>query len=389
MRANQLELDAAAAPYERRADDSPDEVVDNSDRGEGIARNISFGEWDALVAQFDDALYDHTAFLGADLWGQDRITHIAVERNGSVVGAAQLFIFRPPLMRSGPGIAYAKFAPLWLRKDATRDEANLRLVLEAMMNRYAHEQGLCLTIVPQADPDTCETVCTELESLGFQISRGVTSERRYLVDCTLDEDEQRASLSQKWRYNLKKALKEDLSIEIVDGLEGVETFMRLHNAMRDRKNYADYTWVDRYPSLYEDIPTEMRPTVVIAYHDGTPTAGAVIGRLGRTATYLFGGTDERALHLRAGYALQWWVTNWLSQDGVRWYDLDSDSNNPGLQQFKGGLSGKSGQVVALPGEYDYCTNPASKVTAAAIQHLRQLRGSVMSAADRMRAVCNL
>ncbi len=385
MQANQLDRDAAALSNERRADDRKTGIAGNDD----VVRHISLGEWDALVAQFDDALYDHTAFLGADLWGDDRVTHIAVERDGLTVGAAQLFIFRPPLMRSGPGIAYAKFAPLWLRKDAANDESNLRLVLDAMVNRYAREQGLCLTIVPQADPDTCETVCAELDRLGFQMSRGIASEKRYLVDCTLTEDEQRASLSQKWRYNLKKALKEDLTIKIVDGLEGVDTFMGLHNAMRGRKNYADYTWVDRYPSIYEDMPAEMRPTVVVAYHEGTPTAGAVVGHLGRTATYLFGGTDDRALRLRAGYALQWWVTRWLSQQGVRWYDLDSDSNNAGLQQFKGGLTGKSGQIVTLPGEYDYCSNPASKVTAAAIQHLRQIRGSVMSAADRMRAVCHL
>ncbi len=385
MRANQLERDTAALTDEWRADNCIDRIAG----GDGAVRDISLGDWDALVAQFDDALYDHTAFLGADLWGEERVTHIAVERDGLVVGAAQLFIFRPPLMRSGPGIAYAKFAPLWHHKNAPKEEANLRLVLDAMMNRFAREQGLCLTIVPQADPDTCETVCAELERLGFQMSRGIASERRYLVDCTLTEDEQRASLSQKWRYNLKKALKEDLSIEVVDGREGVHTFMRLHNAMRGRKNYADYTWVDRYPSLYEDIPAQMRPTVVIAYHEGTPTAGAVVGHLGRTATYLFGGTDDRALRLRAGYALQWWITSWLSQQGVRWYDLDSDSNNPGLQQFKGGLAGKSGQIVTLPGEYDYCANPASRVTAAAIQHLRQLRGSVMSAADRMRSVCHL
>lgn len=389
MRATQADPKMAISPQDDLATRLTGQSQVSGWSHNAIRTDLSPREWDAVIAEFDDALYDHTAFLGADLWGRDRLTNIALADRGVVVGAAQLFIFRPPLMRSGPGIAYAKFAPLWRPKDTSRDNAHLRLILEAMVDHYANDQGLCLTIVPQADPESCQTVCTELERLGFRRSRNVTSEKRYLVNCKLSQEEQRSSLGQKWRYNLKKALKEELTIKIVEGSEGVETFMRLHNAMRDRKNYADYTWVDRYPELFVKIPNGMRPTVVIAEHDGTPTAGAVIGRLGSTATYLFGGTDGRALRLRAGYALQWWVTNWLSQQGVRWYDLDSDSNNPGLQQFKGGLTGKSGQIVTLPGEYDYCSNPASKVTAAAIQHLRQFRGSLMSAADRMRAVCHL
>lgn len=348
--------------------------------------DLDASAWDALVGRFDDALYDHTAFLGADLWGEDRLSHVTVERDGEIVGAAQVYLFQLPFLPSGAGIAYAKFAPLWLHKDRPADIADLRLILEKMVDVYAHDAGLCLTLAPQADPDHLDTIVGELERLGFQWGRDVAAERRYLVDCSLSEDEQRASLSQKWRYNLKKALKEDITIEIVDGMAGIDAFMALHDTMRNRKNYEDFTWVDRFRDLYPNMPDAIRPTVVIAKHNGTPTAGAVVGRIGRTATYLFGGTDERALKLRAGYALQWWITNWLSGQGVRWYDLDSDSDNAGLKQFKGGLSGKRGHIVTLPGEFDFCTSTASRIAAGAIQSVRQLRGNLQTAADNARSL---
>lgn len=348
--------------------------------------DLDASAWDSLIGRFDDALYDHTAFLGADLWGEERLSHVTVERSGQIVGAAQVYVFQLPFLPSGAGIAYAKFAPLWQPKDQPTDIANLRLILEKLVEVYAHDGGFCLTIAPQADPDHLDTVVGELERLGFHWGRDVAAKRRYLVDCSLSEDEQRASLSQKWRYNLKKALKEDIAIEIVDGRAGVDAFMALHNAMRDRKNYEDFTWVDRLPALYTNMADEIQPTVIIASHDGTPTAGAVVGRIGRTATYLFGGTDQRALKLRAGYALQWWITNWLSEQDVRWYDLDSDSDNAGLKQFKGGLSGKRGHIVELPGEFDYCTSTASRIASGAIQSVRQLRGTLQMAADSARSL---
>ena len=164
--------------------------------------------------------------------------------------------------------------------------------------------------------------------------------------------------------------------------------MALHQEMRARKNYQDSTWVERFPRLVSAMPDALHPSVVLAYHEGTPTAGAIVGRIGRRASYLFGGTDARALKLRAGYALQWWITRWLSEAGVRWYDLDSDSGSPGLAQFKSGLAGKAGHKLELPGEFDYCENGASRIVAAGLQSLRRLRNFVQASAEKARGLHN-
>lgn len=342
--------------------------------------------WDALVAGFDDADYDQTAFLGECRWGADRLSRLAVLRDGAVVGGAQVFVFRPPLLRSLPGIAHVKFGPLWRSAGAEPCLEDLETVLDALVDEYVGERGLCLTVVPKPDPEHMGTVWRALEARGFRRRREVVAARRYIVDASLDADAQRKSLGQKWRYNLKKAEKAGLDIRIVEGAEGADAFMALHAAMRGRKSYRDASWVDRFPELLPGLPAHLSPEIVLAYHDGTPTAGAAVGRLGNSALYLFGGTDSRALALRAGYALQWWIIGRLAREGVRWYDLDSDSDDPGLRQFKNGLAGKAGHVLDLPGELDYWESTTSRLAANAIQSIRATRNAVRDMAHRVRAM---
>lgn len=347
---------------------------------------MSAAAWDELVVRFDDAVYDQTAFLGESLWGAERLSHLAVMRDGAPVGAAQIFVFRPPVLKALPGIAYVKFGPLWQPKGEEPRLENLRAVLDALMRDYVTARGLCLTVVPQADPEHTSKVRHELERRGFRRRRGLDAARRYIVDLSLDEAEQRQSLAQKWRYNLKKSGNAGLEIRVAQGREGADAFMALHAAMRQRKTYSDETWVDRFPELLPALPAQLRPEVVLAYHEGTPTAGAVVGRLGKTAIYLFGGTDERALGLRAGYALQWWITTWLTREDLRWYDLDSDADDPGLRQFKSGLVGKAGHIFELPGEFDIWEGAASRLTADTIQSIRSTRNAVRGVMQRMRGL---
>lgn len=384
-------IEVGGSLWPRPAHGRSEALLDDAHQSTDVSSigGYSASQWDELVGTFQDALYDHTATLGADLWGSPRLSHFSLHRGERIIGAAQALILRPPGFSSGPGIAHAKFAPLWRQKGREADIRDLRATLGAMAETYARGQGLHLTIAPQADPDTREIVCRELLDLGFKQRSTQICSRRYVVDCGLDEDEQRASLAQKWRYNLKKSEANRLSVHIANDADGLQAFMDLHREMRQRKNFQDYTWVERFPRLLEQLPVQYRPTVVLACHEGTPAAGAVIGRIGNTATYLFGGTDARALGLRAGYALQWWITRWLSQEGVRWYDLDSDSDDHGLAQFKSGLVGKRGHIVEMPGEFDLCFSGASKAVAVGLQALRNARNSTRTGANALRKLCRL
>jgi len=78
--------------------------------------------------------------------------------------------------------------------------------------------------------------------------------------------------------------------------------------------------------------------------------------------------------------------NWLADKGVRWYDLGGEVLEPGLRQFKKGLVGKSGVVVAMPGEFDAWTHPVGHMVAEGIYGLRTARNAVQGLFRRNPAV---
>ena len=140
-----------------------------------------------------------------------------------------------------------------------------------------------------------------------------------------------------------------------------------------RKRFRDTDAVHLLPELAARLPASMRPRVVLASHDGVAIAGAVIVACGDTAYYMYGATEDAALPLKAGYALHWWIVNWLPELGVRWYDLGGEAGDPGLRQFKKGLVGKQGAIVSTPGEFDRWPGLRARFTGDAIYAIRALQ----------------
>ena len=127
---------------------------------------------------------------------------------------------------------------------------------------------------------------------------------------------------------------------------------------------------DVLPHLENALPEKLAPKIIIAYHEGKPIAGAAIALHGDTAYYVYGATAQVALPLRAGYALQWWIVRWLSDQGVRWYDLGGTGGDSGLIQFKTGLVGRQGKFVELSGEYLRFNNYVDRIAAEVLFSLR-------------------
>lgn len=62
-------------------------------------------QWDHNLPLFNDAIYDQAGFLGAKLWGANRLRRLALQRNGQTIAAAQVFLFHVT-GELGGGIAY-------------------------------------------------------------------------------------------------------------------------------------------------------------------------------------------------------------------------------------------------------------------------------------------
>jgi lipid II:glycine glycyltransferase (peptidoglycan interpeptide bridge formation enzyme) len=204
---------------------------------------------------------------------------------------------------------------------------------------------------------------------------------RFLVDAALTADEQAASLGQTWRSNLRKSEKAGLDVADLDFTDYSE-FVAIYDRMAQRKQVTLYGPVDVVPELRATLPEEMRPLGVIARHEGEAVAGVIYARIGDMAYYMFGATNDKALPVRAGYALQWAVLDKL-RGTTRWYDLGG-APEPGLRQFKSGFVGKAGVVVTLPGEFDYAAGPRAKLALRLISAVRMARDLIRSTLKALR-----
>lgn len=306
-------------------------------------------EWDAIAASFEDVSYEQTAAYCRARWGAKKNSHLLLRRGGDIIAAARVLEFKIPGL--GKGLAYVKFGPLWRRTDQQPDPDAYRSVLAALTGEYCDNRGLILSILPRPSPEFGALEQAMLEANGFTNRKPADDPARYLVDLSLNEEKQLASLGQSWRRNLRKSAASGLDIGFAAGACAFEQFQALHASMVTRKNAAHGDAVHLLPHLHDALPERLAPKIVIASHAGKPFAGAVIALNGDTAYYLYGATTQAALPLRAGYALQWWIVRWLSDQGVRWYDLGGAAGNSGLNQFKTGLVGRQGQIVELAGEY--------------------------------------
>jgi len=324
--------------------------------------------WDRIAAGFDDASYEQSAAWVDARWGARRSSHLLLRRDGVPVAGARTIVFRWPGLRRG--VAYVKFGPFWRRSGGAGDSEAYRAAIGALVEEYCTRRGHCLTVVPRPTPTHHSDECALLAGLGFTVRRRMLDPNRYLVDVALDPALRLPSLDQKWRYNLRQALRSGIECWVADGESGMATFMALHGRMVARKRFPHTDPVHLLPLLGDRLPLEMRPRVVLAFHGGAAVAGAVVAACGDTAYYLYGASEDTALPLKAGYALQWWIVNWLPDLGVRWYDLGGEAQDTGLRQFKKGLVGKRGAIVATPGEFDRWTDPRGRLAADAIYTIR-------------------
>jgi lipid II:glycine glycyltransferase (peptidoglycan interpeptide bridge formation enzyme) len=255
-------------------------------------------------------------------------------------------------------------------------------MISALVSEYCVRRGHCLTVLPRPNPHHLAPEAEVLREFGFVPRRPMDDPTRYLVNLAVAPADQMRSLDQKWRYNLRQALRAGIECRASNNPDDFAAFAALNASTQSRKGFRESETVRLMPALAGELPPSMRPWVVTAAHDGVPVAGAVVAALGDTAYYVFGASSEAGLPLKAGYALQWWIVSWLAGRGVRWYDLGGEAHEPGLRQFKKGLTGKAGAIVPMAGEFDAWRDPVGRLVSEGIYGARAAKGALQSLLGR-------
>jgi len=332
--------------------------------------NVPDQEWDRIASDFADINPEQTACYSGLHW-KGRDSHILLRRDGKPVAGARVALVSLPVM--GRGLAFLRFGPFWRRRDSAADPEIYRAMIAALVQEYCVSRGHCLTVLARPHPHYHVLECGWLRDLGFAQRRKYDDPERYLVNTALDENAQRQSLAQKWRYALRQALANSLDVRLAEDPGEIDAFQKLYVSMMERKQFSSTTPVHLTGQLITNLPEKLKPKLVVAYHEGKLVAGATVGLFGDTAYYMFGATSADALPLKAGYALHWWISQWLYRQGFAWYDLGGASHEPGLRQFKKQFVGKAGQIVTMEGEYERWTTSLGRLSADVVFGVRHLK----------------
>lgn len=351
----------------------------------GIETERVSGEvWDQHISKFDGAAQEQMYAFTKGRWPNVKYEPNLFYISGKLVGGAMIMVQSLP---GGIGeIAVAKWGPM-LVDNSISDAKKIIYgkIVETLIMEYADTRGMMISILPKVSPSPVNMQLEHLRERGFIPGSQLEFPNRYVVNLRLDDETQRKSFAQKWRYHLNKSMKKDLVFEVA-GAERMEEFDALYQDMNERKKFADHSAYRTVSDLMAMEDEAIRPGLFFVRHQGVVVGGAIIYKVGDTAVYLYGATNADALPLRAGYFMHWEIIRWL-RDNTKcdWYDLGGTDGFHGLHQFKKGMVGKAGHIHPVAPVMNYASHFKARVTGDFAYFMRDRLNWLRGVVEKMRS----
>lgn len=187
-------------------------------------------------------------------------------------------------------------------------------------------------------------------------ARHLQPENTLLLDLSVPEEELKAAMHEKTRYNIGLAERKGVVVN-EGGAEKLDDFMRLldETAKRDKiKMYGR----GYFESILKSTNDNFGAKLWIAYFENKPLAAAFNVYFNNTATYLFGASSDEHRNLMAPHLLQWKMILGAKARGYKYYDFwginPRDEKSPnyyprweGFSRFKRGFVEKEGASLEL------------------------------------------
>ena len=318
------------------------------------------------LAEFEQFVQSHPQghFAQSSLWAKQKPAFtwkalICRDESGKIKGALAFLIRKMPIVRKK--MMYACRGPVC----DLHDRETFRELIEASKKLAKAEKAYVIKIDPDVPSSDAEFV-RMLEDNGFRTrATGKNFEaiqpkyvfRLYLNGRT--EEEIMAGFHQKWRYNIRLAVKKGVEIRLC-GKEMVEDFTRIMIETGMRDGFATRP-ASYFSAMLDNLGDKCR--LYMAFHEGKPIAGTLAILYGDKVWYLYGASSNEHRNLMPNYLLQWNMMQWAIENNCRVYDFrgvsgDISEDNPhyGLYRFKKGFGGDFTEFV---GEYDFVQNKLS------------------------------
>lgn len=276
-----------------------------------------------------------------------------------IVAAAQVLRRGAPHVPLWCGhLAYVPRGPLldW-------SQAELSITFFKQLDRFLRRQGaLALRIEPglEADAPQVQYMQKYLPALSARSVPPVQPWRTIMLDLRASEDELRARMKEKWRYNIGLAARRGVQVRVASVLADVQAWYSLLQTTGERDQFGIHT-LDYYVQVWKRLAEQEQAVLLLAEYEGQLLAGIFVTLFAREAIYLYGASSNEHRNRMPNYLLQWEAIRWARQRGALRYDLwgipetdDEDEAMAGVYRFK---SGWGGRVVSFAGCFECVYHP--------------------------------
>jgi len=160
------------------------------------------------------------------------------------------------------------------------------------------------------------------------------------LDLTQPEKKILSTFRDSTKRNIKKAIKKNVQVEILNSLESVEGFYQL-NCMTRKKHGLPPQPFYFFRKLYKHIISTKKGFVVLASYRNKVVAGAVYSHFKDRALFKYGASNQNYQYLRANNLVMWEAIKWYQQNGGKSFNFGrTEPDHKGLLQFKRGWGTK-------------------------------------------------
>ena len=152
----------------------------------------------------------------------------------------------------------------------------------------------------------------------------------------LDDDEIFNNMERRARKNIRKAIKNELSIEIDENFENLDEFKKIYYMTMDRNNATENYYFSN--SFFDTITVENSKLFHVKYNGQIISTELVL--YDNLCSYSFlGGTYEEFFNLRPTEMLKYEIMKWSAQHNLKYFVLGGGHGaDDGIYLYKKGLA---------------------------------------------------
>jgi len=320
-------------------------------------------EWNDFVAG-----WPYATVLQSYQWGQLKAATgwrplpVAVVEAGRIRACALVLERRLPHL--GRSLFYAPRGPVV----DFADPETLSRLLEEIGGLARERRAVALKVDPPIPGEQTEVSCA-LRRARFRPvqydDRGLGgTQPRWVMKTDLrpEPEELLSRFKSKWRYNIGLASRKGVVVRRDCSRQDLPAFyeLLLVTARRDGFTVRSRQYFER---LYDLLVPAGMAKLFAAEHEGQMIAAAILFRMGRQATYVYGASSNQHRSRMPNHLLQWEMMQCAREQGCTVYDFRGVAREVGgepaaalggLNRFKGGFAARYMEYV---GEWDLVFSP--------------------------------